>query len=102
MDHKTIGQYEVVRLIGEGGMGRVYLARDPMLDRHVAVKVLSSSAPLGEGLRASNARRPLRSIIRTSSPSTNSAASARRTCRWNLDGRNLRDVIAEDRWRSGR
>jgi serine/threonine protein kinase/Tfp pilus assembly protein PilF len=48
MDHKTIGQYEVVRLIGEGGMGRVFLARDPMLDRHVAVKVLSSSAPLGE------------------------------------------------------
>jgi hypothetical protein len=33
-------QYEVVRLIGHGGMGRVYLAREPFLDRQVAVKVL--------------------------------------------------------------
>ena len=33
-------QYEVVRLIGRGGMGRVYLAREPFLDRQVAVKVL--------------------------------------------------------------
>jgi tRNA A-37 threonylcarbamoyl transferase component Bud32 len=33
-------QYEIVRLIGQGGMGRVYLAREPFLDRQVAVKVL--------------------------------------------------------------
>ena len=33
-------QYEVVRLVGRGGMGRVYLAREPFLDREVAVKVL--------------------------------------------------------------
>ena len=33
-------QYEVVRLIGRGGMGRVYLAHEPFLDRQVAVKVL--------------------------------------------------------------
>ena len=33
-------QYQVVRLIGRGGMGRVYLAREPFLDRQVAVKVL--------------------------------------------------------------
>ena len=33
-------QYELVRLVGRGGMGRVYLAREPFLDREVAVKVL--------------------------------------------------------------
>lgn len=33
-------RYEIVRLIGEGGMANVYLAKDTILDRKVAVKVL--------------------------------------------------------------
>jgi serine/threonine-protein kinase len=37
----SIGRYQVVRLIGRGGMGDVYLARDPVLDRDVAVKLIS-------------------------------------------------------------
>ena len=36
------GQYEVQRLIGKGGMGAVYLARELSLDRLVALKVLPS------------------------------------------------------------
>jgi Tol biopolymer transport system component/tRNA A-37 threonylcarbamoyl transferase component Bud32 len=34
-----LGPYEVVSPIGEGGMGEVYKARDPRLDRTVALKV---------------------------------------------------------------
>ena len=35
-----LGSYEVVALLGEGGMGSVYRARDTKLDRDVAIKVL--------------------------------------------------------------
>src|SRR5919108_3037987 len=35
-----LGRYETVRLLGEGGMGRVYLARQLDLGREVVVKVM--------------------------------------------------------------
>ncbi|CAN5442206.1 hypothetical protein BH09SUM1_BH09SUM1_24760 [soil metagenome] len=37
---KKIGEYEISRLLGEGGMGTVLLARDPHLDRNVAIKCI--------------------------------------------------------------
>ena len=40
LDHALRGRYEVIRLLGRGGMGDVYLARDIALDVRVAVKVL--------------------------------------------------------------
>jgi serine/threonine protein kinase/TolB-like protein len=37
-----LGPYEIVELVGMGGMGEVYRAVDTRLERHVAVKVLST------------------------------------------------------------
>ena len=37
---KTIGRYKIVEQIGQGGMGSLYLAHDPVIDRLVAIKVL--------------------------------------------------------------
>jgi eukaryotic-like serine/threonine-protein kinase len=38
-----IGKYDVVKLLGKGAMGQVFLARDSMLEREVALKVMVSS-----------------------------------------------------------
>ncbi len=41
-------QFEIVRLLGRGGMGEVYLAYEPMMHRCVALKILRSNVGGGE------------------------------------------------------
>ncbi len=48
---RTIGRYEVERLLGQGGMGRVWLARDTVLGRRVAIKVLRDDLALPPSVR---------------------------------------------------
>ena len=40
-----LGPYEVIALVGTGGMGEVYRGRDTRLDRIVAIKVRASGGP---------------------------------------------------------
>ncbi len=37
---QKIGKYTIIRMLGKGGMGTVYLGKDPMLDRLAAIKTL--------------------------------------------------------------
>ena len=40
---EAIGRYSIVRILGQGAFGRVYLALDPRLGRQVAIKVARAS-----------------------------------------------------------
>ncbi|PRQ02875.1 Serine/threonine-protein kinase PK-1 [Enhygromyxa salina] len=44
-------QFEIVERLGEGGMGKIYKAYDPSMDRYVALKVLKPDVPETEQSR---------------------------------------------------
>jgi hypothetical protein len=59
-------QYQIVRLVGRGGMGAVYHAREPFLERDVAVKVLP--AELASGSARERFLREARTAAKLSHP----------------------------------
>ena len=66
----TIGRYVVLGLLGRGGMGEVYAAYDPELDRKIAVKLLRARGGSGEATADGKTRllREAQAIARLSHP----------------------------------
>ena len=65
------GRYEVRRLLGQGGFGQVFLARDPLLQRDVAIK-----APLGAWWTGGEVLAEARALARLSHPAIVSVLDA--------------------------
>ncbi|MDP9194539.1 MAG: protein kinase [Acidobacteriota bacterium] len=62
-----VGPYEVLGLLGEGGMGQVYRGRDPRLGRDIAIKVLAKDA-LQDAEAVGRLEREARAIAALSHP----------------------------------
>ena len=60
-------QFEILDLLGAGGMGAVYRARQPSLDRVVALKVLPAAGP-GDAAFAERFQREARALARLNHP----------------------------------
>lgn len=73
---KTIGEYDVLRPIGSGGMGKVFLARHTKLGREVALKVLANHR-LADSRTVERFEAEMRAIGRLSHPNIVTAFDAR-------------------------
>ena len=66
----TVGRYVILNLVGRGGMGEVYAAFDPQLDRKVALKLLHETTARQAAARTARERllREAKAIARLSHP----------------------------------
>ena len=62
MEPARIGKYEIVSRIGQGAMGEVYKAHDPVLNRFVAVKTMTGLI-LGSPTRFGNMAAPVKFFL---------------------------------------
>jgi tetratricopeptide (TPR) repeat protein/tRNA A-37 threonylcarbamoyl transferase component Bud32 len=66
----TLGRYRLLQRLGEGGMGTVYVAFDPALERRVAIKVVRSESLDEDDIRRLETRlvREARALARLAEP----------------------------------
>jgi TM2 domain-containing membrane protein YozV/predicted Ser/Thr protein kinase len=94
---KLFPQFEILSLIGKGGMGAVYKARQPALDRFVALKVLPPAVANDPGF-AERFNREARALARLSHPNIvvvydyGTAGALNYLVMEFVDGTNLREV----------
>jgi len=62
-----VGRYRLLQLVGRGGMGEVYAAHDPELDRKIAIKIMRADTYPDE-IEAARMMREAQSIARLSHP----------------------------------
>jgi len=67
VEEVAFGRYQLLGLIGEGGMGKVFRAYDPELEREVALKVLAADRADAPGFRE-RFRREARTAARLTQP----------------------------------
>ncbi|HEY5451420.1 MAG TPA: serine/threonine-protein kinase [Polyangia bacterium] len=63
----TVGRYRLLNLVGRGGMGEVYAAHDPELDRKIAIKIMRADTYPDE-IESARMMREARSIAKLSHP----------------------------------
>jgi serine/threonine-protein kinase len=97
---ETLGHYEVLRAIGAGGMGEVFVARDPKLGRKVAIKLLppqlaSETDTLNRFAQEARAASALNHPNIVTIHEVGADAGAPFIVMEYIDGRDLRTLIAE-------
>ncbi len=97
----TISHYRILRKLGEGGMGQVFLAQDTDLDRKIALKVLHPDTA-GEQDRLERFRREARSLASLNHPNIVTIYSVEEVDGLNfltmeyVEGRTLSELIPKD------
>lgn len=51
LGQRLFGEYEIANKLGEGGMGSVYLARNPLIEQEIAIKILHGKAAESSEIR---------------------------------------------------
>jgi serine/threonine-protein kinase len=98
----TLGEYEIGRELGRGGMAAVFSAHDLALDRKVAIKVMSPGLVLGEGMTERFKQEAI-TVAQLHHPSIVSVYSVRQAeglhffVMQNVEGRSLEQVLQQAR-----